>query len=312
MNILSFAEAAPSQLLVFFPGKDYTESAETNDYHTKRGYFMKYLLLNYILEPTAWPMEPTAPGSVFHLALSFILISLALLLAWKLRHLGEPQAIRLLTGLGILLFCCELYKQLFIYYIENNGHYNWWYFPFQLCSLPMYLCLFLPFLTARKRALLFTFMYQYNLLGALLVFAEPSGLMHPYWTLTLHGFFWHGILVFIGFFILFSGRTSSGNDVFLKTTALFLSCCAIAAGINVLSRQVALPPWQDADMFYISPFYPNTQIVFHQIAERFGISAGNIAYLAAIIAGAFLMKEISDAVSKHRKKSVKMIRHDLL
>ena len=104
---------------------------------------MKYLLLNYILEPTAWPMEPPAPGSVFHLALSFILISLALLLAWKLRHLGEPQAIRLLTGLGILLFCCELYKQLFIYYIENNGHYNWWYFPFQLsfqctsaCSSP--------------------------------------------------------------------------------------------------------------------------------------------------------------------------------
>lgn len=65
-------------------------------------------------------------------------------------------------------------------------------------------------------------------------------------------------------------------------------------------------------MFYISPFYPNTQIVFHQIAERFGISAGNIAYLAAIIAGAFLMKEISDAVSKHCKKSVKMTRHDLL
>ncbi len=255
---------------------------------------MRYLIVNYILKPTAWPMEPPAPGSVFHLTLSFILIALALLLAWKLRHLSEPQAIRLLAGLGIFLICSELYKQLFIYYIENSGHYNWWYFPFQLCSLPMYLCLLLPFLTENKKSLLFTFMYQYNLLGALLVFAEPSGLMHPYWTLTLHGFFWHGILVFIGFFILFSGRASSENGDFLKTTALFLSCCAIATGINILSRQVALPPWQNADMFYISPFYPNTQIVFRQIAERFGILAGNTAYLAAIIAGAILMKWISD------------------
>ena len=173
------------------------------------------------------------------------------------------------------------------------------------------LCLFLPFLTARKRALLFTFMYQYNLLGALLVFAEPSGLMHPYWTLTLHGFFWHGILVFIGFFILFSGRASSGNDVFLKTTALFLSCCAIAAGINVLSRQVACRPGRMRTCLHI-PIYSKYTDCFHQIAERFGISAGNIAYLAAIIAGAFLMKRFQVQCQSIAKKASKMTRHDLL
>ena len=210
-------------------------------------------------------MEPSAPGSVFFTWLSsFILISWPSwpgnCAIWVNRR---PLCLTGLQNTPLLLNCINssLSTILKITATTTGG------ISFQLCSLPMYLCLFLPFLTARKRALLFTFMYQYNLLGALLVFAEPSGLMHPYWTLTLHGFFWHGILVFIGFFILFSGRASSGNDVFLKTTALFLSCCAIAAGINVLSRQVALPPWQDADMFYISPFYPNTQIVFHQIAR---------------------------------------------
>lgn len=47
-------------------------------------------------------------------------------------------------------------------------------------------------------------MYNYNLLGPVMVFVDPSGLMQPYWTLTLHGFIWHILLIFIGLLIAFS------------------------------------------------------------------------------------------------------------
>ena len=49
------------------------------------------------------------------------------------------QTDSLLFLCGLILALTEVYKQLFIYYIENNGRYDWWYFPFQLCSIPMYL-----------------------------------------------------------------------------------------------------------------------------------------------------------------------------
>lgn len=245
------------------------------------------------LSLTAWPIGPSGPGSAFHAAAVLILLPAALAAAWKLRGLSETRAVFLLFLLGIFLAASEVYKQLFLYYIENGRHYNWWYFPFQLCSLPMYLCLLLPVLSPKARKIVFTFMYQYNLLGALLVFAEPSGLFHPYLALTLHGFLWHGILVFIGFWILFSGRADTCRRQFLTSTALFLICCAAATGINVLARFAASPPWQDADMFYISPFYQNTQIVFHQIAECLGIFPGNAVYIGAVVAGAAVMRRIS-------------------
>ena len=35
--------------------------------------------------------------------------------------------------------------------------------------------------------------------------AEPSGLMHPYLLLTLHGFLWHFMLIFIGLYCAMTG-----------------------------------------------------------------------------------------------------------
>ena len=45
-------------------------------------------------------------------------------------------------------------------------------------------------------------------------------------------------------------------------------------------------------MFYISPFYPNNQIVFHEIAMTLGITAGNLIYLASVCFGGFLIHTI--------------------
>ena len=42
---------------------------------------------------------------------------------------------------GIVLLLMEIWKQLMIWKVEFGGRYEIWYFPFQLCSMPMYLCL---------------------------------------------------------------------------------------------------------------------------------------------------------------------------
>ena len=237
------------------------------------------------LETTAWPMTPPLPFSAFHLLFALIGIPACALLARKLRRLTEKACLRLFFGCGVILAASESYKQLFLFYIVNGGHYDWWYFPFQLCSLPMYLCLALPFLSRPWKRILCTFMYNYNLMGALMVFLDPSGLMHPYWTLTLHSFLWHLILIFLGLLAAFSGMASASLRDFGRATLLFAICCLIATAINVAAH-----PLGNADMFYITPYYPTPQLFFSRIAARFGIMAGNASYLCAIQAGAFLMR----------------------
>jgi len=70
---------------------------------------------------------------------------------------------------------------------------------------------------------------------------------------------------------------------FTDTLPFFCGCAAAATFINVASH-----PYGNADMFYISPYYPNGQVVFHQIALTIGTVPGNILYLLSVVLGGFL------------------------
>ena len=229
-------------------------------------------------------MKTPVPYSMFHLILGGAGILTAIFLAWRLS--GKEHR-HVLFICGLILAVTELYKQGFLYYIVNGEQYDWWYFPFQLCSVPMYLCLLLPLFKthapARWTRAVCTFLQDFALLGGIMALAEPSGLMHPYVVLTLHGFLWHFILIFIGLYCAFTGKSGSRLADFADTLPLFLGCAVIATIINVAAH-----PYGNADMFYISPYYPNGQIVFHEIALTIGTAPGNLLYLLSVILGGFL------------------------
>ena len=138
-------------------------------------------------------------------------------------------------------------------------------------------------------------MQDFALLGGIMALSEPSGLMHPFIVLTLHGFLWHFILIFIGLYSRLAGLGGTKAKEFPGTIPIFLVCAAIATIINIVSH-----PYGNADMFYISPYYPNGQIVFHEIALTIGTAAGNVLYLLSVILGGFL---IHMGLGKMRMKS---------
>ncbi len=255
-----------------------------------------------LLQKTAWPMEVPKPYSFFHIAFSaiglMIVICLAMVLSrWRCiqsigsRHDNHDKndsvyPMRILFLCGACLLVGELYKQLFLYVVVNHGYYDWWYFPFQLCSTPMYLCLVLPFMgnCPRPRRVICTYLRDFCLLGGVMALLEPSGLLHAYWTLTLHGLLWHLLLIFLGLFSSFSGLASHGRGSYRGVLLLFGVFCLIALMINVATKG-------RADMFYISPYYPVTQVFFYQISIRFGILAGIVVYLSAVCAGGYLVHQ---------------------
>lgn len=239
-----------------------------------------------LLKHTAWPMAAPKPYSSFHICFTAAGITLAVFMAyWAFKKWKGPLFSRVIFLCGLFLTASEIWKQLFLYYIINQESYDWWYFPFQLCSLPMYFCLLYPMVKSEQfKTVLCTFMQNFNLLGGVMALAEPSGLLHPYWFLTLHGLGWHILLIFIGLYIFFSKKADSSVIGYFKTLPLFFICCLIADFIN----RTAEPAGQ-ADMFYISPYYPSAQIVFHDIAMKLGITAGNLIYLFSICLGGFLL-----------------------
>ncbi len=196
--------------------------------------------------------------------------------------LKEASADRVLFCCGIFLAAAEIYKQLYLFYIVNGRSYDWWFFPFQLCSLPMYLCLAFPFIpSCRLKTALCTFVQDYGLLGGIGALIVPEGFCHIHWSLTLHGYVWHILLIFIGLLICRTGRSCMTLKGFACTIPPFLFFCLVATIINLLA-----PGHGRADMFYISPYTYSSQPLFHTLSARLGITVSNLLYLLTVIAGA--------------------------
>ncbi len=217
------------------------------------------------------------------------------------KYFSRP-ADKLFFTFGLLMLCSEIWKQLTLTFLVGHGVYNLWYFPFQLCSIPMYVFLALPFARPEKvRRALLCFIICYALLGGTIVFADTSGLHYSYAPLTVHSYLWHflmiGTAVFSGIvFFREQPRTASSRPfsrhprlllslhAFAGATALYLACCLIAVGINL-----SLDKYGTINMFYINPDYPMQQIVFRDIAVRTGNLPSIFIYIGATIFGAFVL-----------------------
>lgn len=242
--------------------------------------------LEQLIEKTAWAMEKPAAYGPFHLTFTFVGFAVCVLLAWAFRRLGERGNRILLTAVGLFLVLTEVYKQLFYYYHIGGGNYQWWIFPFQLCSVPMYLCLIAPWLKpGRVQTGMYGFMTTFNLLGGLMAFIEPSGIVHPYWTLTLHAFCWHMMLVFVGCYLLASGRGATTIKAYRQAAVTFVALAGVAFLINLLLRDVSSGT---VNMFFVGPS-DSSLAVFKQISQAAGWYVSTLLYIPAVCLGAFVV-----------------------
>lgn len=212
---------------------------------------------------------------------------------------------------GLLLALSEIWKQWYLTFPLNHGNYNWWYFPFQLCSIPMYLLLLFPFVKKERiRNAFLTFLMCYGMLGGIAVFADTSGLHYPVAVLTVHSYLWHILLIVIGItagtaYGLSSGKiqfkTSDSGDITVPTdrwksfraitfreftdcTLIYAVCCVIASIINA-----ACNPYGEINMFYINPRYTMVQIVFCDFVPYIGNTLTIFLYMTATVLGGFLL-----------------------
>jgi len=193
---------------------------------------------------------------------------------------------------GLFMLSGEIWKQLTLTFILGGGQYNWWYFPFQLCSIPMYILLIYPRIrrTALKQALL-TFLMCYGLLGGIAVFADTTGLNYPLPALTAFSYGWHILLIILGTaagivypHLLNSHQKKAPLRPFLYATCLYLACCLAAVLLNI-----AFDRYGTINLFYINPDYRMQQIVFRDLVPRLGNNAVILLYMACTILGAFLL-----------------------
>ena len=238
---------------------------------------------------------------------------------YKIKFLGVhmikkflPHCIeKILFFIGFFLFTSEILKQLLLTFIVNDGHYNLWYFPFQLCSLPMYLLVLYPFFrTESTRNTVLGFLATYNLLGGIAVFFDTSGMHYPLLILTVHSYLWHILLIVTGILsgILLIQKLSSESCIsdkkhnkrqptrassrhllpsFAHITLLYILFVLIAEYLNHV-----LDSFGEINLFYINPDYRMEQVFFIKIGELCGNNTAILVYILATIFGAGILYEV--------------------
>lgn len=176
------------------------------------------------------------------------------------------------------------------YFLLNDGAYNWRYFPFQLCSIPMYLLLILPY-TQKSilRNTCLTFLMTFGLLGGIAVFADTSGLHYPLFALTFHSYAWHVLLIVVGILAAIAhyseaSATPPAFQDYRNAVLLYLVCCAISAVINQICGRFGT-----INMFYINPNLHMEQIIFSDLVPVLGNVPVIFLYMAATILGAGIL-----------------------
>lgn len=241
--------------------------------------------LDTFLHATAWPMEKPEPYGAFHLIFFFVGFAVVFLLACLLRNTNEKQNRAVLLSVGTFLLLSELYKQFFYFYVVENHEYAWWIFPFQLCSVPMYLCFIAAFLPDGKvRNGMYNFLASINLMGGFIAFIEPSGLMHEYWTLTLHALVWHMSLVFLGLYLGISRRAGRELKDYRYSALTFVGLSVVAFCINLIFWNAADG---DINMFYVGP-RTSPLFIFETIAKNWGWYVCTPIYITLVCAGGLL------------------------
>ena len=241
---------------------------------------------------------PQMFGAVHLLILGAIALGLVFLF-FVLRKRDDRHLTRLLFVLGLCMLIAEAWKQWFVIRYVYNGVRSMWFFPWQLCSMAMYVSTAVPFLKGKARDAALVFLCTFSVVGAIVALVVPADMLRPQILLFCHSFLYHaGMLAEALAAMLLLVRRERVR--FYPSLLLFCGMAAVAEGINLFSHAIIPNITYQANMFYITPFYPTTQPVFSWIAQRCGILVEIVLYLGVIVAASYGLYRLWYALFRKR------------
>lgn len=244
---------------------------------------------------------PKPYGLAHWLILAGILSAVAVF-ALAMRKKDRQQLLAFLFVSGLCMLLAEGFKQWFVLRFVSRGTRSMWYFPWQLCSMAMYCSALAPVLKGKAQDALLVFLCTFSVIGAVFALLFPDDMMRPQILLFAHSFLYHTVMLFEGIAALFLLKRRK-RAPFFPALALFLGMAAVAEGINVASHFIIRDIRNEANMFYITPFYPSTQPVFDKIAQHAGVFVEIVVYLGAIALAAYLLYRLESLYLRKKERS---------
>ena len=197
----------------------------------------------------------------WHIASIILTIALAVFLVAKFKDCSDVTLRRILLAMWLIMLFLEVYKQFhYSFRVESYDwgeyiywEYNFWTFPFQFCSTPLYLLPILVFAKEGKfRNAISAYMVTFSLLAGLIVMIYPGDVFTSTITINIQTMVHHGFQLALGIFLAAHNRHKLNKRFFAWSVAVFVALSVVALVLNVVMHYAK--PGVGFNMFYINPF----------------------------------------------------------
>lgn len=201
---------------------------------------------------------------------------------------GKERSVILLTSLITIIL--ELYKQINYSFSYTNGitfDYQWYAFPFQFCSTPMYVGLLAALTKGSVHNALCTYLSTFALFAGLCVMVYPGDVFISTIGINIQTMICHGSMVSIGIYLLATGYVRLEHRAVLKAMPVFAVCVLMAVAMNEIAHLTGLT--ETFNMFFVSPYWECTLPLYKLIHETVPFPLNLVIYIAGFSIASWLV-----------------------
>ncbi len=250
-------------------------------------------------------MVTPKPYGAFHLLwLGLTIAVIVFLYFFRKRH--NERILKWILGIyGLGAFILEALKQLIwsVEYNEGLGtfvwDYQWYAAPFQLCTMPIYVCLICLFLNKGKaRDALLAFVAYTTILGSIASAIIPDQLFVPDILINVHAMFLHLGSLVVSIYLLMSGEVKINIKSLFIGVVVFFIVVILANTLNVVIYNSGVLNGETFNMLYISPYFESILPVFNSIYNSVPYIVFLALYVVALSLGSYIIFAIAKGISK--------------
>lgn len=250
--------------------------------------------------------RPNSYG-LFHLI--WILLSVILIIYFikgkETNHEKSLKRILLIYGIGA--FVLELLKQIIwsFNYDSTLGvvtwNYQWYAFPYQLCTTPIFVSIICSFLKKNKiRDSLLSYMAFVTILGSVATAIYPESCFVRTLLVDIHTMYLHFGSLVVSLYLLISKEVKVNFKSFINGYIVFIMFVISAEIINVVIYNLGILGDETFNMFYISPYFISSLPIFDIIQKNTPFIIYLLIYLLSIFIGSYLVYIISKIIRKRK------------
>lgn len=181
--------------------------------------------------------------------------------------------------------------------------YQWYAFLFQLCTMPIYICLICLFLKKSwLRDSLLSFVAYTTILGSIASAVMPDSLFVPDILVNVHTMWLHLGSLAVSIYLFISSEVLVSRKSFLQAIVVFLVVITLASILNVCIYNSGVLKGETFNMLYISPYFESTLPVFNNIYNSVPYMLFLIIYILALSLGSGIIYGVASCVMWVKRK----------